>query len=143
MIKIICGVYGGKHGMKRPGDPPFSLPPEEEARLVARKVAAYVNMPAIEAPQDEYVPEDAPIGFDETPPEDFTEDEAEIVEELVDLETLSAKEFRALGKEYGLTFKVGMTKGEMVAAIEAAQIELALGEDGEPAPEFDATEAVL
>ena len=141
MIRIICGVYGGKNGVKRPGDKPFSLTPAEEARLVALKVAAYVDAPA-PAPADDYVPEDAPIGFDEMPPEDYAEDaedEAEIMEEPIDLETMTAKELRELGKDYGLTFKANDKRSTMIEAITAAQAALAVAED---APTFDAAEAV-
>lgn len=146
MIEIICGVYGGKDGMKRPGDKPFSLSPAEEARLVARKVARYVEQPKqvdaeAEAEADaeltDYEADGAPIGFDETPPEDF--DEADAVEEIVDLKSLTAKELRKIGKEYGLTFKANDKKETMIEAIVAAQAELA---DGEDAPVFDAAEAV-
>lgn len=125
--------------MKRPGDKPFSLSPEEEARLVARKVARYVNEPVFIL-DGEYVPDDAPIGFDETPPEDADIDEAEAVEEIVDLKSLSAKELREVGKEYGLTFKANTKKDDMIEAIARAQFALA---DGEDAPSFDAAEAVL
>lgn len=147
MIKIICGVYGGKNGLKRPGDKPFSLPPAEEARLVARKVAAYVNEPASDVydTENDFSIEDdaAPIGFDEMPPEDFSEDgedEAEIVEEIIDLETLTIRELREMGEAYGLTFKANTKKADMIAAITAAQSQM---EDGEDAPTFDAAEAVL
>lgn len=143
MIKIICGVYGGKDGVKRPGDEPFSLSPEEEARLVARKVAVYVNESAAEAPQDEDSLDDAPIGFDETPPEDFeedAEDEAEVVEEIIDLETLTGNELRKLGEEYGLTFKSNAKKADMIKAITAAQSKLS--EVVGDVPTFDAAEAV-
>lgn len=147
MIEIICGVYGGKDGMKRPGDKPFRLSPEEEARLVARKVARYVPEP-VEEVDEEVEGEEVmtPIGFDETPPEDFTddtaEDEAEVEgEEIVDLATLSAKELRELGKEYGLSFKANASKVSMIEAITAAQAEL--DEPAEDAPTFDASEAVL
>lgn len=42
MIKLISGVYGARGILKRPGDGPFSLSDEEEARLVRRGVAEYV-----------------------------------------------------------------------------------------------------
>lgn len=152
MIRIICGVYGGKNGVKRPGDEPFSLSPAEEARLVSRKVAVYVNTPTT-APEDEYVPDDAPIGFDETPPEDFDMDDLPdgvigIPEYSVDMK---ATELREIGKLCGLTFKVGMTKEEMVAALDK-HIEENMVDDEEftedstiapeDAPTFDAAEAV-
>lgn len=146
MIEIICGVYGGKNGLKRPGDEPFSLSPAEEARLVARKVARYVDQPKQNDAEDDaeadaeltdYEADGTPIGFDETPPEDF--DEAEAVEEIVDLESLSANELRTIGMGYGLTFKANAKKNTMIDAIVAAQAELA---DSEDAPVFDAAEAV-
>lgn len=152
MIQIICGVYGGKDGAKRPGDKPFSLSPAEEARLVDRKVAVYVNEPTTE-PEDEYTPDDAPIGFDETPPEDFDEDDLPdgvigIPEYSVDMK---ATELREIGKLCGLTFKVGMTKEEMVAALDKHIEENMVDDedftedstiDPEDAPTFDAVEAV-
>ena len=151
MIKIICGVYGGADGMKRPGDKPFSLSPAEEARLVARKVAAYVNEPTTEAPQDEYIPEDAPIGFDETPPDDFDELPDGVIgipEYSVDMKPA---ELREIGKLCGLTFKVGMSKQEMVDALDKHIEENMVDDeefidadtvDPEDAPTFDAAEAV-
>jgi hypothetical protein len=142
MIKIVRGVYGfmDKGGIVRPkteADEPFELTPEQEERLVRLGIAEYVGNvedTEQEPEQEETEQEDTeqePIGFDETPP--------------VDLSTLSVKELREIGKEYGLTFKVGTSKADMVKAITAAQTELitdAEDEDGEPAPVFDATEAV-
>lgn len=152
MIQIICGVYGGKDGVKRPGDKPFTLSPAEEARLVARKVAVYVNAPTID-PEDEDIPDDAPIGFDETPPEDFDMDDLPdgviaIPEYSVDMK---ATELREIGKLCGLTFKVGMSKEEMVAALDKHIEENMVDDeefvdadtiDPEDAPIFDAAEAV-
>lgn len=154
MIKMVRGVFGlPVNGIVKAIDKdygPFEAGAEQEARLIRLGLAVRVEdgEPApVDDPVEDDILVDDPIGFDETPPEDFddadAEDEAEIVEEIIDLKTLSAKELRALGKDYGLTFKVGMTKEEMAAAIEAAQAEEAEGEDGEPAPEFDAAEAVL
>lgn len=148
MIEMIAGIFGltikdanGKtiriKGMG-PNDGPFSTTQEREAELVKKGVARYVNEPAPDA-EDEYTSEDAPIGFDETHPEDFGEDEAEAVEEPIDLETLSAKELREWGKEYGLTFKANASKASMIEAITAAQAALAVADD---APTFDAAEAV-
>lgn len=42
MIRLKCGVYGAKDGMKRASDGPFSLSDAEEARLVKRGVAEYI-----------------------------------------------------------------------------------------------------
>lgn len=142
MIKIVRGVYGfmDKNGIVRPktaADEPFALLPEQEERLVRLGVAEYVGnvegeQEQGEPEQDEFEGEQDPIGFDETP-----EDEPALSE-------LSAKELREIGKEYGLTFKVGTSKAAMVKAIEAAEAELNTeDDDGELAPVFDASEAVL
>ncbi len=147
MIKIVRGVYGflDANGIVRPkteADEPFELLPEQEARLVRLGVAEYVgNTEGEQEPEDstqeeieqeEFEGEQEPIGFDETPPE------------IIPLSDLNAKELREMGKEYGLTFKVGTTKDDMVKAIEAAQAEIdtAEDEDSEPVPVFDASEAV-
>lgn len=143
MIKMKSGTCGVPvmHGdavvrveRKTPNDEPFSLSPEAEARLVERKVAIYVNA-------------HVPIA----PPENHTEGG-----EGVALEDMKANDLRALGKEYGLSFAVGMKKADMIEAIKAAQSEggeseepdhedTTDGEDdegGEPAPTFDPSEAV-
>jgi hypothetical protein len=145
MIKIVRGVYGfmDENGIVRPktaADEPFALLPEQEARLVRQGVAQYVETVKDEQEPEQSDPEQVetedeqePIGFDETP-----------VDEPA-LSELSVKELREIGKGYGLSFKVGTSKGDMVKAIEAAEAEMdAEGEDdGEPAPAFDASEAVL
>ena len=146
MIKIVRGVYGfmDENGIVRPkteADEPFELLPEQEARLVALGVAQYVESVKDDQEQEDTEQEDteqvetdgeqAPIGFDETPP--------------VDLSELSVPELRKIGKEYGMTFNSSTTKAEMVTAITAAQAELindTEDEDSESAPVFDASEAV-
>lgn len=158
MIKMISGVYGmpvlnGKGetvSVKRVGPEygPFTLSAEQEARLVSRGVAVCVE-PVVTHEQADYMEdisddtdeEEAgdigPIGFDDVPEEG---EEAEA--EPIPLDELSAKELRAMGAEYGLTFKGNASKAYMIDAIAAAQaIEAA--DDGEDAPTFDASEAVL
>ena len=138
MIKIVQGVYGylDKDGIVRPkteADEPFTLTPEQEERLVRLGVAVLVGA-AAEAPAEESLQEEEeqyPIGFDEAPVDDRG------------LEEYSVKELREIGKDYGLTFKVGMSKADMIQAIEKAEAELNIdAEDGEAAPTFDASEAV-
>ena len=146
MIKMIRGVFGlPVNGIVKAMDKnsgAFNAGAEQEERLVRLGLAVKVETVEGEpAPgNDETVDTTDPIGFDETPPEDI--DEAEAVEEIVDLNTLSVKELREIGKQYGLSFKVGMTKPEMVAEITKVQAEAVEEEDGEPAPVFDAAEAV-
>jgi len=141
MIQIVRGVYGylDKDGIVRPkteADAPFTLTPEQEERLVRLGVAQYVG-DVKEAPDAQL---DEPVKS--APMEEEPEEEAPT--DGLSLADLSAKELREIGKEYGLSFKVGMTKDDMVKAIQAAEAELdaAEEEDGEPAPVFDASEAV-
>lgn len=145
MIEMISGVYGGKNGMKRPGDGAFSLSPAEEARLVNRGVARYTNKIIVDAvttstdetADDELVEAIAPIGFDDAPDSD---------EYPVDLETLTAKELRELGAEYGLTFKGNASRAHMIEAITEAQTALAAEDDTsecDDTPDFDPAEAVV
>ena len=137
MIKMIAGVFGlpvkdenGNTRVQAMGvnSGPFSADPVQEKRLVAMKLAKYVDAPTT-------VEGEHPIGFDETP------DEVEIRP----LEELNANELRELGKEYGLSFKVGTKKADMVKAITIAQGASAEADEtpDEDAPSFDATEAVL
>lgn len=119
MIRMLAGVYGlykdGKVTGIGPDDGPFELTPEREAELVAQGNA-------------EYVVDAAPIGFDEQPPEK-------------PIEEMTAKELREIGKEMGYTFKIGMTKAEMIECIKHGPPD-AEADDGDDAPTFDATEAV-
>lgn len=116
MIRIIKGTYGylTELGTVKPWtekDGPLTLTEEQEARLVGLGVAEYVAKAA------------------------EVEAEPEGGEKL--LEEMTAKELREVGKEYGLTLKVGMTKAEMIEEIKAAEAE-----DDEDVPSFDAAEAV-
>ena len=59
---------------------------------------------------------------------------------------MKADELREIGKLCGLTFKVGMTKAEMVEALDAhieANTVLEDEDEDEDAPDFDAAGAVL
>lgn len=142
MIQMIAGVYGRKmpDGSVKAMDKnsePFEVSPETEERLIRLGLAVRVD----------HVDMEMPIGFDETPPEDDgedAEDEAEVETEEVALEDLNAKELREIGKQHGLTFKATASKATMIEAIKAAQSEDDTAEDdGEDAPSFDASEAVL
>lgn len=144
MIKMVRGVFGlPVNGIVKAMDKdsgPFKASAEQEERLVrlglAVKVEATEGEPAPAA--DETVDTGAPIGFDEMPP--LPEEETEIPEYSVDMK---ATELREIGAKSGLTFKVGMSKVDMVAALDKHFEEYTVeDEDGEPAPAFDATEAV-
>lgn len=143
MIRMIRGVFGlPVNGIVKAMDKnsgAFEAGTEQEERLVRLGLAVKVEDGDNTATHVETVDTTAPIGFDETPPADFSE--AEAVEEPVDLKSLTAKELRELGKEYGLSFKATDKKVDMIQAITEAQAE-AVVHDGEPAPVFDAAEAV-
>ena len=145
MIKMIAGVYGHKmpDGTVKPMDKnskPFEASPEQEARLIRLGLAVHVNS----AEPVETV----------TPPED--DGKPELPEGVVGIPEYStestANELREIGKLCGLTFKVGMTKAEMVAALDAhIKANMVDGveiheenseDDGEQEPTFDASEAV-
>lgn len=148
MIRIIRGVYGylDQDGIVRPkteADGPFALTPEQEARLVRLGVAQYTDS-VKQTPEAQI--EDSVKDAQE--PEDLAEAVGEIdideePEEERPLSEYNVKELRELGKDYGLTFKVGATKADMIQAIEQAEAELDAEEsDDEDAPVFDASEAV-
>ena len=135
MIKIISGTYGhlidGRVRPKTAASEPFSLTPGEEARLVSRGIAVYVN----EAPAEA----DASNSVDNTPDE---EPAAEPAGKGYDI-GMTAKELREIGASYGLTFKQGISKAEMVEKLDALFDDQAETEaDAEDAATFDTTEAV-
>ena len=150
MIQMIAGVFGlPVDGFVRAMDKncgPFEASPEQEERLIRIGLAVRVD-------------DGAPIGFDETPPENYTEDdgEPELPEGVVGIPEYSTKNTKAELQEIaamcGLTFENSMSKAEMVAALDAhieanmvdgaEIIEGDTEDDGEPAPTFDASEAVL
>jgi hypothetical protein len=119
LVKIINGVYGhyteGKVVRKDKKSEPFDLEPDKAARLVSKGVAEYVY--------------EVPVAVDEV--------------EVPDLENMTVSQLRAIGKQMGITFKVGTTKAEMVEALSAEAVEPEeIAEATEPAPVFDPTEAV-
>lgn len=144
MIKMIRGVFGlPVNGIVKAMDKdsgPFVAGAEQEERLVrlglAVKVEAADDEPA--PTDDNTVDTDTPIGMDEMPP--LPEDVTGIPEYSV---AMKATELREIGAMCGLTFKVGMSKADMVAALDKHIAENTQEEDdGEPAPVFDASEAV-
>lgn len=149
MIEMIAGVFGlpikNKNNEvvrvegKGPNDGPFSTTPEREAELVRSGVARYVEESTGTTAYDS-MDEIAPIGFDETPPVPESADEIPEYSEA-----MKASELRTLGAMFGLSFKVGMSKKQMVEALDdyfdlSDAVEPM--EDGELAPSFDAAEAV-
>lgn len=145
MIKMIRGVFGLPvdgivKGMDK-NSGPFEAGAEQEARLIRLGLA--VKVEDSEPAPTEAVDTDTPIGFDEIPPlEDLLEEGVTAIPEYS--VEMKASELREIGAMCGLTFKVGMSKADMVAALDKHIEENTVeeDEDGEPAPVFDAAEAV-
>ena len=122
MIKMIAGTFGlpvdGVVKAMDKNSKPFNAAPEQEARLVKMGLAVYVGEPELpELP-------DGVVG---------------IPEYSIDS---TANELREIGKLCGLTFKVGMTKAQMVEALDAhiaAHTVDGVNLDAEGAPEGDDT----
>lgn len=122
LVKIINGVYGhyteGKVVRKDKKSEPFDLEPDKAARLVSQGVAEYVDEVQVAAVAVEEV-------------------------DIPDLEDMNVSQLRAIGKQMGITFKVGTTKAEMVEMLAAEAVDPEeVSEAIEPAPTFDPTEAV-
>ena len=111
-IKITRGIFFWNNSFVRAGDPPIEVDEALARRLVEQKgVAEYVT-PSL-------VPEE------ETQPLYHS--------------GMTGKELREIGEAYGLTFKQGMSKADMVSKLDELFAEQ---EPEEDAPTFDAAEAV-
>jgi hypothetical protein len=135
-IRITAGVFGWNHGtyeLVKAGDPPIEVDEALAQRLVEKGVAAYVT-PPVDTP--------SVMEYDTHPDEESAA--AEPTGKAYHI-GMTAKELREIGEGYGLTFKQGISKAEMVEKLDAlfADLDLAETEQGEEeAPTFDATEAV-
>lgn len=137
LIKMLGSGYGHRPAgskvtqLKRAGDPPFEVEDAEADRLVNKlKVAVYVDPPTdiaalkekiVKTMADINAAKKQPAEIVATAPADKTDDgegntpPAAKPEYGVDMKVA---ELRELLEENGLTFKVGMTKTEMVAALD-------------------------
>lgn len=146
LIKIINGTYGhrpkgSRHPEpKRVGDLPFEVDETEAKRLIALKVAAYVK----QAESEDEIPGDDDL--ERNPGENGegndTESEDTKPEYSVDMEVSVLRE---LMKACGLAYKVGMSKADAVAALDAyyAQDENDVRADDDPEGSEDDTEPDL
>lgn len=122
-VKITKGVFLWNNGLVRAGDPPIEVDEAQARRLVEQKgVAEYVTPNPVH-PDVERAAAAEPGG------------KAYHI-------GMTAKELREIGAEYGLTFKQGISKAEMVEQMDAIFESLRPVEDTEDAPTFDAAEAV-
>jgi len=129
-IEIINGHFVYREGVTTvvysAGDGVHVLPPDMEARLVAEGVARYVDKPA------------ADIRFAQVPSGD-TKQDAESEKES--LEALKVSELREMLKARGLPCRVGMTKAEMIKALQGMGDEAE--DDGDSPPVLNAEGPVV
>ena len=129
-IKLTAGIFGWQHNIIRAGDPAIEVDEATASRLVEEKgVAEYVTPPTNEPELPEGV-----IGI----PEYSTRN--------------TVKELQEIAELCGITFEEGMTKAQMVEALDKHIAENTVddpdaltdedGTKGEDAPTFDAAEAV-
>lgn len=152
MIRIKCGTCGTSQGYKTAADGKLTLPREEEARLVSRGVADYVTKPILStAPAPGGAAEDTPKdGAGVTLPE--AENAAESMTEGGDIPAYSidmrVDYLRSLMKQHDIPCKVGMSKAEMVAALDAVfnpavENDEEIIEDGGLLPDLGAEEPIV
>ncbi|MGD9567527.1 MAG: hypothetical protein AB7V48_04295 [Sedimentibacter sp.] len=146
-IKIISGVYGYRPAgskyvePKRAGDPPFMVDDEKAARLVANKVAVYVDViipvTVVDNITDEtklYKTEEKTIippvataikdNEEDKTVDNITDETKLLTDEITTQERpvynvdMKAAELREIMDECQLPFKVGMSKADMVAMLD-------------------------
>ena len=157
MIYIKCGTCGTSQGYKTAADGRLSLPQAEEARLVARGVAEYVTAPVFSAVSAAGAPaEDAkgnspgvtlPDGGNAAEGAEDTEDAEGSSIPAYDAD-MRADYLRSLLKQFEIPCRAGMSKAEMVAALDAVfkpagEGDGADAEGGEVPPELDAEGPVV
>lgn len=129
---------GGTSVSLKASDGPQTLPEETEARLVAAGVAMYVGKLA-------HAVATLPDNVNDDPEGDNLPDDASGSDGAQDRPEYSTNmksaELRGLMEEFGLTYKVGMTKANMVAALDA-YFEDEVRDDEEP-PNLGAEEPVI
>jgi hypothetical protein len=161
-IKIINGTYGyrapGVRAVepKRPGDPPFPLADDKAERLVSLGVAEYADAP--EGGKPAKPPKNGRVKAVATRSEGGKTGKAGVPPSGAETGAQSAgggegkpaydadtkiDELRALMRECGLPYRVGMTKAEMVAALDEFFSEAGGdGGDDETPPDVGAEDPV-
>lgn len=157
MIKITCGTCGTSKGFKTSADEGFTLPAEEEKRLVSRGVAEYVTRPIIGADSGvatPSVPHSEGGGGNNTPDQTGGQkmalDGLEIpdVLDIVDghftverLGTMTNKALADLAADLGLDAKTCKNKADYVALLSSVELDMADQDeddgDDPPAPQTE------
>lgn len=128
-IKIINGVYGHKPAgssyiePKQAGDPPFEVDDDKAENLVAIKIAVYADLEEKPVIKEVATP---PEGSEQTgagvnmPSDESGSNSVEIVHEKPEYNIdMKATELREIMDNCQLIYKVGMSKADMVAALDA------------------------
>lgn len=121
-VKIISGTYGyndGRHIIpKNRQSGVFALEDKEAERLVDLEVAVYADVPKKSAGFN--VPSDKKADIPSENEEDTGENGEEFAEaDLSYTENSTVSELRNVGKAVGITFPVGTTKKDMLAALDS------------------------
>lgn len=145
LVKIISGVYGYDTGIavigKSVDDAPFLLEKEKAQRIIDLGVAEKVDTSNLEERDAETEPEQPNEEDTQTNEEDEQTELVEpLMEEDVDLESMTVQELKEFAEPFGVKYKVGTKKEdfitEIVAAMEAVQL------DDDTLPSFDAETGV-
>lgn len=117
-IRIIGGRYGyispnGAFSVKTENSAPFEVDDKEADRLIKRGVAEVVGE---RGKRSEIGGETGPTGLNPTDEENAAVGENEGFFEYN--ENTSVRELREIGKKCGLSFPVGVTKANMIAALD-------------------------
>lgn len=166
MIKMICGATRVGNEIKRAGDDPFSLSPDEEKRLVKRGVAVYVDETSVSyvatPPGGDFVPPPScdttdggggPAGAEGAPGEDdgntmlmaFGDNGLKVVSgHLVpeDLMQMTKGNMVKLAADMGVDIKDCKNKADIAAALAEVEIQVEESDtkgdedDGEAPPDL-------
>lgn len=152
-IKIINGIYGHKPAGERyitpvrAGDPPILLEANKAAKLIARGIATFVYDEDIKEPEMEVATGNEPSEEDklvDTPTGDETVLKGVLgAEEKPEYSTkMKVAELREIMDDCGISFRVGMSKADMVEALDE-YFEDDLEDDLDEMPDLLPEEPVL
>ena len=122
-IKITRGFYGlhTKLGIrtKGPNDEAFEVDNNEAKRLVDLGIAKYIGDTPVATVEESADEDNASVNTPETEAPAESEYEGDSVTDIPEYSSDSTvTELRAIAKAEGISFKVGMTKSEMVEALD-------------------------
>lgn len=122
-IKIKRGFYGlhTKFGVqaKGPNDEAFEVDDNEAKRLVDLGIAKYIGDTPVATVEESADEDNASVNTPETEAPAESEYEGDSVTDIPKYSSDSTvAELRAIAKGEGISFKVGMTKSEMIAVLD-------------------------